>query len=53
MLRLLSGPPVVRYKHSRPGEIIPWALKKRGRIEVVDHSIIGDRFQHKRWAGWE
>jgi transposase InsO family protein len=51
--RLEPRPPVVRYEHSQPGEMIHLDIKKLGRIEVVGHRITGDRSKRKRGAGWE
>ena len=46
---------MVRYEHSRPGEMIPHGDQEIGtqRIAVVDHRITGDRSPLKRGAGWE
>jgi transposase InsO family protein len=56
-LSKLSGleprPPVVRYEHSQPGEMIHLDIKKLGRIDGVGHRITGDRSKRKRGAGWE
>lgn len=51
--RLEPRPPVVRYEHSRPGEMIHLDIKKLGRIDGVGHRIHGDRSKRKRGAGWE
>ena len=50
--RLKPGLVVVRYQHSRPGEIIPTS-KKLGCIAVVGHRITGEHSPRKRGAGWE
>jgi transposase InsO family protein len=56
-LSKLSGlepkPPVVRYEHSQPGEMIHLDIKKLGRIDGVGHRITGDRSKRKPGAGWE
>jgi transposase InsO family protein len=51
--RLEPKPPVVRYEHSQPGEMIHLDIKKLGRIDGVGHRITGDRSKRKRGAGWE
>jgi hypothetical protein len=51
--RLQPGSPVVRYEHSRSGEMIYLDTKKLGRIEVVGYRITGGSSQRKRGAGWE
>jgi len=51
--RLEPRPPVVRYEHSQPGEMIHLDIKKLGRIDGVGHRITGDRSKRKRGAGWE
>jgi transposase InsO family protein len=51
--RLEPRPPVVRYEHSRPGEMIHLDIKKLGRIDGVGHRITGNRSKRKRGAGWE
>lgn len=51
--RLEPRPPVVRYEHSRPGEMIHLDIKKLGRIDGVGHRIHGDRSRRQRGAGWE
>jgi transposase InsO family protein len=51
--RLEPKPPVVRYEHSQPGDMIHLDIKKLGRIDGVGHRITGDRSKRKRGAGWE
>lgn len=45
--------PLVRYEHSRPGELLHIDTKKLGRIERLGHRITGDRRDSTDGAGWE
>ena len=51
--RLEPKPPVVRYEHQAPGDMVHIDTKKLGRIDGVGHRITGDRSKRKRGAGWE
>jgi transposase InsO family protein len=51
--RLEPRPPVIRYEHKAPGEMIHLDVKKLGKIDGVGHRIHGDRSQRKRGIGWE
>ena len=51
--RLEPRPPVVRYEHAAPGDMVHIDIKKLGRIDGVGHRITGDRSKRKRGAGWE
>jgi hypothetical protein len=51
--RLEPKPPVVRYEHKKPGDMIHLDIKKLGRIDGVGHRITGDRSRRRRGAGWE
>jgi transposase InsO family protein len=51
--RLEPRPPVVRYEHQAPGDMVHIDTKKLGRIDGVGHRITGDWSQRKRGAGWE
>ena len=51
--RLEPKPPVMRYEHDSPGDMIHLDIKKLGRIDGVGHRITGDRSQRQRGAGWE
>ncbi|MEW5911806.1 MAG: IS481 family transposase, partial [Thermodesulfobacteriota bacterium] len=51
--RLELKPPVIRYEHKAPGEMIHLDVKKLGKIDGVGHRIHGDRSQRSRGAGWE
>jgi transposase InsO family protein len=47
-------PPVVRYEHSRPGEMIHLDIKKLGRFDAPGHRATGDRQLHRSYrAGWD
>jgi len=46
-------PPVVRYEHACPGDLLHLDIKKLGRIGCVGHRIHGDRTQHVKHIGWE
>ena len=51
--RLEPKPPIIRYEHKAPGEMIHLDIKKLGRIDGVGHRIHGDRSRRKRGIGWE
>ena len=51
--RLEPGPPVIRYEHKAPGDMIHLDVKKLGKIDGVGHRIHGDRSKRSRGAGWE
>ena len=51
--RLEVKPPVIRYEHDKPGDMIHLDIKKLGRIARVGHRISGDRSKRGRNAGWE
>ena len=46
-------PPVVRYEHACPGDLLHLDIKKLGRFGCVGHRIHGDRSRHVRHGGWE
>jgi len=46
-------PPVQRYEHERPGDLLHLDTKKLGRIRGVGHRIHGDRRRRRRGIGWE
>ncbi len=46
-------PPLVRYEHPHPGDLLHLDIKKLGRIGCVGHRIHGDRRQHVKRVGWE
>lgn len=51
--RLEPKPPVIRYEHEKPGDMIHLDIKKLGKIDGVGHRITGDRSRRRRGAGWE
>jgi transposase InsO family protein len=51
--QLEPKPPVQRYEHERPGDLLHLDTKKLGRIRGVGHRIHGDRRTHQRGIGWE
>ena len=51
--RLEPRPPVLRYEHAAPGDMVHIDIKKLGRIDGVGHRITGDRSNRKRGSGWE
>ena len=46
-------PPVVRYEHKRPGDLIHFDIKRLARIVKPGHRIHGDRTRETRGAGYE
>src|ERR1039457_4726465 len=46
-------PPVVRYEHKRPGDLIHFDIKRLARIVKPGHRIHGDRTRKTRGAGYE
>jgi hypothetical protein len=51
--RLEPRPPVMRYEHEKPGDMIHLDIKKLGKIDGIGHRITGDRSRRQRGAGWE
>ena len=51
--RLEPKPPVMRYEHDKPGDMIHLDIKKLGRIDGVGHRITGDKSRPQPGAGWE
>lgn len=50
---LETKPPVVRYEHKRPGDMIHQDINELSRIGGVGHRIAGDRSPRQTSAGWE
>jgi transposase InsO family protein len=50
---LEPAPPVQRYEHESPGDLLHLDIKKLARIGVVGHRITGDRRQRAPGVGWE
>lgn len=46
-------PPVERYEHARPGDLLHLDIKKLGRIVRPSHRVTGDRRDSVAGAGWE
>ncbi len=52
-LRSLDPPPLVRYEHKRPGDLIHFDIKRLARIVKPGHRVHGDRARESRGAGYE
>jgi transposase InsO family protein len=46
-------PPVVRYEHKRPGDLIHFDIKRLARMHKAGHRMTGNRSQRSRGAGYE
>jgi transposase InsO family protein len=46
-------PPVIRYEHKRPGDLIHFDIKRLARIVKPGHRVHGDRSRGTRGAGYE
>jgi len=46
-------PPVIRYEHKHPGDLIHFDIKRLARIVKPGHRIHGDRTRETRGAGYE
>jgi transposase InsO family protein len=46
-------PPVVRYEHQHPGDLIHFDIKRLARIVQPGHRVHGDRTRKTRGAGYE
>jgi Homeodomain-like domain len=46
-------PPVVRYEHKRPGDLIHFDIKRLARIVKPGHRVHGDRTRRTTGAGYE
>ena len=53
MRDLQPAPPVVRYEHPHPGDLLHLDTKKLARIVKPGHGITGDPRDETRGAGWE
>ena len=51
--RLGTTPPVIRYEHAHPGDLLHLDTKKLGRIARIGHRITADRRRRVRGIGWE
>jgi len=46
-------PPVVRYEHKHPGDLIHFDIKRLARIFKPGHRVTGDRTRETRGAGYQ
>jgi len=46
-------PPVVRYEHNHPGDLVHFDIKRLARIRKPGHRVTGDRRKESRGVGWE
>ena len=46
-------PPVMRYEHKHPGDLVHFDIKRLARIVKPGHRIHGDRTRESRGAGYE
>lgn len=46
-------PPVIRYEHRQPGDLLHLDIKRLGRFERAGHRVTGNRRINTRRAGWE
>jgi transposase InsO family protein len=46
-------PPVIRYEHKCPGDLVHFDIKRLARIRKPGHRVTGDRGKESRGAGWE
>jgi transposase InsO family protein len=53
MRDLEPKPPVQRYEHAAPGDLLHLDIKKLGRIVRPSHRVTGDRRDSVDGAGWE
>jgi transposase InsO family protein len=46
-------PPVIRYEHKHPGDLVHFDIKRLARIRRPGHRVTGDRRKESRGVGWE
>jgi len=46
-------PPVQRYEHERPGELLHLDTKRLGRFWRPGHRVTGSRLMQSKGAGWQ
>lgn len=46
-------PPVQRYEHKRPGDLVHFDIKRLARMRKAGHRVTGDRSERSRGAGYE
>ena len=50
---LQPAPPVQRYEHAAPGDLLHLDIKKLGRFSALGHRIHGDQSRRTRGLGWD
>ena len=50
---LEPAPPVRRYEHHAPGELLHLDIKRLGRFQRAGHRVTGDKTRRSRAAGWK
>lgn len=50
---LEPAPPIVRYEHQFPGDLLHLDVKRLARFSGIGHRITGDRRHRSRRVGWE
>ena len=50
---LEPAPPLQRYEHAAPGDLLHLDIKKLGRFQATGHRIHGDLRRRSRGSGWE
>jgi transposase InsO family protein len=54
LIELSPPPPIQRYEHAHPGDLLHFDIKQLARIARTGHRITGDRqHDHTPGAGWE
>jgi transposase InsO family protein len=47
------APPIQRYEHAAPGDLLHLDIKKLGRFQAIGHRIHGDPSRRTRGLGWD
>ena len=50
---LNPAPPIQRYEHAAPGDLLHLDIKKLGRFAAIGHRIPGHPRRHLKGVGWE
>ena len=53
LAELDPAPPINRYEHDKPGDLLHLDIKKLGRFWRPGHRVTGDRLNASDGAGWE
>jgi transposase InsO family protein len=53
LAKLDPPPPVLRYEHKRPGDLLHFDIKRLACIRKPGHRVTGQRRKESRGAGWE